>query len=173
MNDSSIAVDFTLSEGDYLKMAMRKQVRQRLWIYGVAILVVFGASVWNAPPDAGAFFVGFTTVLMMLYLAVFFGAMLLLARYRLRKAFRSNKRVQEQQHVTFTAKGFTIQGSSFNNESDWTGLNRVDETPEMLLLYQSNALANMVPKHAFRSAADLTTVKGFIRATPGLKAKLD
>lgn len=169
MNSDAITISFKLSEAEYLRTSMRIYQRKRLPIY-LLILAVYAYFILRMgelplrvldPRPIGLVVVG---------LVMLFGAPLLIRR-GLAKAFRSNKRIQEQLRFTFTPDGYAIAGETFTGENNWSGLHRVQETKDMFLFYHSTLTMNLVPKRAFTAASDMEAVRMFMNTVPGLQVK--
>ncbi len=169
MSIEAITISFKLNEAEYLRTSMRIYQRKRLPIYLVilAVYAYFIVRMSNMPfrsldPRA----IG----LVVVALVMLFGAPLLIRR-GLAKAFRSNKRLQEQLRFTFTPEGYAMAGETFTGDNKWAGLHRVQETKDMFLFYHSTLTMNLVPKRAFSAPSDIEAVRMFMSKVPDLEVK--
>lgn len=69
--------------------------------------------------------------------------------FRLKNAFHSNKKIQENISYTFTHENVQNRGETFEGEFGWNTVYRVRENKEWFLIYQSAHVMNMVPKKYF------------------------
>lgn len=69
--------------------------------------------------------------------------------FRLKNAFYSNKKIQENISYTFTDKNILNKGETFEGEFGWDTVYKVKENKEWFLIYQSAHVMNMVPKKYF------------------------
>jgi hypothetical protein len=169
MSNEPVTIAFTLGEAEYLRTAMRIHRRKRLPYY-VVILVVYGYFILRLgdmplqvldPRPIGLVVFG----LFLVFVSP------LIVRRGLAKAFRSNKRLQEEMQFTFDPEGYVIKGETFSGDNKWTGLHRVQETKDMFLFYHSTLTMNLVPKRAFSDPAQQEAVRRFMAQVPGLQVK--
>ena len=65
------------------------------------------------------------------------------------KTFRANNRLQEKINYQFDLQKFSIQGDSFNSEMYWAQTHKILELKHWILIYQDQAVANLVPMESF------------------------
>lgn len=68
---------------------------------------------------------------------------------RIKKAFYSNKKIQENNLYTFNEDNIQIKGESFETEFTWKSIYKVKELKNWFLIYQSINVMNIVPKKNF------------------------
>jgi len=61
----------------------------------------------------------------------------------------------------FTDEKVSINGESFNSEFDWKSVFKISELNDWILIYQSNQIANLLPKKAF--GENLETFKTLVK----------
>ncbi|WP_100376292.1 YcxB family protein [Chryseobacterium geocarposphaerae] len=70
--------------------------------------------------------------------------------FRLKNAFYSNKKIQENISYTFTDENVLNKGETFEGEFGWDTVYKVKENKEWFLIYQTAHVMNMVPKKYFK-----------------------
>lgn len=169
MSIEAITISFKLNEAEYLRTSMRIYQRKRLPIY-LVILVAYAVFIVRAV-DAHVGWFDPRILMVLVFAAFMFLLAPMLVRRGLAKAFRSNKRLQEQLRFTFTAEGYAMAGETFTGDNKWAGLHRVQETKDMFLFYHSTVTMNLVPKRAFNAPSDIEAVRMFMSKVPGLQVK--
>jgi hypothetical protein len=169
MSTGPVSITFTLGEAEYLRTAMRIHRRKRLPVYAV-VLVVYGYFILRLgdmplqvldPRPIGLVVFG----VFLVFVSPWF------TRRGLAKAFRTNKRLQEEMRFTFSPEGYAITGETFSGDNQWSGLHRVMETKDMFLFYHSTLTMNLVPKRAFKDPIEVEAVRQFMSAVAGLQVK--
>jgi hypothetical protein len=82
----------------------------------------------------------------------------LVTRARLKKEFRQQALFQQPMELQFTDSHFTAKAESFFYTLAWKDFLKWRKNPEVILLYQTNRLFNVVPTRAFASDGDLQAV---------------
>jgi len=77
------------------------------------------------------------------------------AYYAARSLVRSKPAVLEPMTYQFSPTGATYSGPTSSGHLEWRTYIKIRETSEQFLLYVQKRLANVLPKRAFQSAADL------------------
>ncbi len=90
--------------------------------------------------------------------------------FRLKNAFYSNKKIQENISYTFTDENVLNKGETFEGEFGWDTVYKVKENKDWFLIYQSAHVMNMVPKKYFKKD-QILELRSIIRANH-VKAKL-
>lgn len=90
--------------------------------------------------------------------------------FRLKNAFYSNKKIQENISYTFTDENVLNKGETFEGEFGWDTVYKVKENKEWFLIYQSAHVMNMVPKKHF-TKDQISELRNIIRNNH-VKAKL-
>jgi len=105
----------------------------------------------------------------MWFLIVF--AFIVIRSYlRLKSAFHSNKKIQENISYTFTNENVQNKGETFEGEFSWDTVYRVKENKDWFLIYQSAQTMNMIPKKYF-TKDQVSELRNIIRNNQ-VKAKL-
>ncbi|ROI06464.1 MULTISPECIES: YcxB family protein [unclassified Chryseobacterium] len=87
-----------------------------------------------------------------------------------KKAFLSNKKIQEENTYTFTPEKIVIKGETFESEYSWNSIYQIRELKDWFLIYQSLQVMNMVPKKDF-TREQVSELRSII-TNNGVKAKL-
>ncbi|MPS65636.1 MAG: hypothetical protein DI622_19665 [Chryseobacterium sp.] len=90
--------------------------------------------------------------------------------FRLKNAFYSNKKIQENISYTFTDENVLNKGETFEGEFGWDTVYKIKENKEWFLIYQSAHVMNMVPKKYF-TKDQISELRNTIRNNH-VKAKL-
>lgn len=90
--------------------------------------------------------------------------------FRLKNAFYSNKKIQENISYTFTNENILNKGETFEGEFGWDSVYKVKENKEWFLIYQSAHVMNMIPKKYF-AKNQISELRNIIRNSH-VKAKL-
>ncbi|WP_445431445.1 YcxB family protein [Chryseobacterium indoltheticum] len=90
--------------------------------------------------------------------------------FRLKNAFFSNKKIQEEIIYTFTDEKVQTKGETFEGDFAWNTVYKIKETKDWLLIYQSKTTMNMVPKKYF-SDSQISELRNMIKKS-NVKAKL-
>ena len=108
------------------------------------------------------------TVLLVIFLfVIFFGFKTYLTT---KKAFNSNKKIQENNIYNFTTEKIHIKGETFESEFNWSSAYKLVEIKDWFLIYHSAQVMNMVPKKYF-TKEQILEFRNIIKST-GVKAKL-
>lgn len=145
---------------DYSKLmftlSYRKPIMILLTLAGITMLItslLYFAGV-DIPFDEPPFFqlvFGFAIVFLLPF-----------SIYRTsKKNFYSHSKLQERMIYEFTDEKVLINGESFNSEFDWKSVFKISELNDWILIYQSNQIANLLPKKAF--GEDLEAFKTLVK----------
>jgi hypothetical protein len=85
----------------------------------------------------------------LIWLAIIFLFIIIRSFLRLRFAFHSNKKIQENISYTFTHEKIRTEGETFDGDFSWNTVYKVKENREWFLIYQSAQTMNMIPKKYF------------------------
>jgi hypothetical protein len=83
-----------------------------------------------------------------------------------RKSLARDKGLQGQNTASWDAEGLALQGSHGQSLWPWPDFARWQESPEGLLLWQSDRLYNFLPKRSL-SEAQVTEIRGHLQAALG------
>ncbi|MBD3905687.1 YcxB family protein [Chryseobacterium sp. Ch-15] len=137
----------------------------RIIIFSLIILAIFGLNFSNAEYNTKEIFksasVWFVAVFVFIIIRSYF---------RLKNAFHSNKKIQEEIIYTFTDEKVQTKGETFDSDFTWNTVHRVKETKDWFLIYQSKTTMNMVPKKYF-SPSEIIELRNIIEKN-NVKAKL-
>jgi hypothetical protein len=67
----------------------------------------------------------------------------------LKKSFDSNKSLQDEYIYNFLDEYVIVNGENFQSKTLWSKFFQIKETKNFILLYQSNQIANIIPKEVF------------------------
>lgn len=108
-----------------------------IMFFGAIVYLVFFPYLLNEPPIFPLVF-GLITVIIPLSI------------YRYcKRSYSSNSRLQEKITYEFTEDKIFITGESFKTEMTWEKIFKVQELKDCILLYQSRATFNLIPKEPF------------------------
>lgn len=149
---------------DFLNFNLKNSL-PRIIIFSFIILLFFGLNFYNAELD---------TKEILKYAAIWFLLivmfMVVRSYFRLKNAFYTNKKIQEEIIYTFTDEQVYIKGETFDDEFSWCAVYRVRENKDWFLIYQSKTTMNMVPKKYF-TPNQISELRSMIKNN-GVKAKL-
>lgn len=78
--------------------------------------------------------------------AVMLSAMPLMTYFTAKKNYASNKRISETIEYVFEKDNLLIKGESFNSQLTWDKINKVTQTKNWILIWQSRQNANPISK---------------------------
>jgi hypothetical protein len=84
--------------------------------------------------------------------------------YRTRATLKRTPNLQGDVRFEFSDEGYAVSTVHANSTVKWSALSSWKETKKTLMLYQNPKIGSLVPKRFFQSAADVETVRGFLRA---------
>jgi hypothetical protein len=90
-------------------------------------------------------------------------------RFSGRRSFDMNAQMQEPRSGQIDGEKITIAGQTFSSDFLWAGVQHVEETRNLFLVYNSKASAVMLPKRAF-SSTQIQDFKRIVSEIPGLSA---
>lgn len=137
----------------------------RIIIFSLIILAIFGLNFSNAEYNTKEIFKSAS-----IWFAAVFVFIIIRSYFRLKNAFYSNKKIQEEIIYTFTDEKVQTKGETFDGDFTWNTVHRVKETKDWFLIYQSKTTMNMVPKKYF-SQNEIIELRNIIEKN-NVKAKL-
>ena len=137
----------------------------RIIIFSLIILAIFGLNVSNAEYNTKEIFKSAS-----IWFAAVFVFIIIRSYFRLKNAFYSNKKIQEEIVYTFTDEKVQTKGETFDGDFTWNTVHRVKETKDWFLIYQSKTTMNMIPKKYF-SPSEIIELRNIIEKN-NVKAKL-
>ncbi|UFH31494.1 YcxB family protein [Chryseobacterium sp. C-71] len=137
----------------------------RIIIFSLIIFLFFGLNFYNAENDTKEIFKS-----AALWFAAIIFFIIVRSYFRLKNAFYSNKKIQEEIIYTFTDEKVQTKGETFEGDFTWNTVFKVKETKNWFLIYQSKLTMNMVPKKDF-SDRQISELRNMIK-NAGVKAKL-
>lgn len=137
----------------------------RIIIFSLIILAIFGLNFSNAEYNTKEIFKSAS-----IWFAAVFVFIIIRSYFRLKNAFYSNKKIQEEITYTFTDEKVQTKGETFDGDFTWNTVHRVKETKDWFLIYQSKTTMNMVPKKYF-SPSEIIELRNIIEKN-NVKAKL-
>lgn len=165
-----IEARYSISFQDYLRLMF--QVAYRRWTYIVitllgAIQIPLIAIMFIIPelynPDQ----------LMSAFLLIVFAFMMPLFLYfRTRTYYFGNISFQQEIKATFSKDNIEFSGLKRNANLSWDRIQKVIETKDWLVFFQTRYFFNFAPKKAFKAPSDLDKLRKIIRSKPHIKARL-
>lgn len=137
----------------------------RIIIFSLIILAIFGLNFSNAEYNTKEIFKSAS-----IWFAAVFVFIIIRSYFRLKNAFYSNKKIQEEIVYTFTDEKVQTKGETFDGDFTWNTVHRVKETKDWFLIYQSKTTMNMIPKKYF-SPSEIIELRNIIEKN-NVKAKL-
>ncbi len=105
-----------------------------------------------------------------MWLAIMFVFIIIRSFLRLKFAFNSNKKIQENISYSFSDEKICMEGETFSEDFMWNSIYKVKENKEWFLIYQSAQTMNMLPKKYF-TKDQISELRNIIRKN-NIKAKL-
>ncbi|OBW39762.1 hypothetical protein AB670_03901 [Chryseobacterium sp. MOF25P] len=137
----------------------------RIIIFSLIILAIFGLNFSNAEYNTKEIFKSAS-----IWFAAVFIFIIIRSYFRLKNAFYSNKKIQEEIIYTFTDEKVQTKGETFDGDFTWNTVHRVKETKDWFLVYQSKTTMNMIPKKYF-SQSEIIELRNIIEKN-NVKARL-
>ena len=116
----------------------------RFMVFSLITLFVFIANFYNAERDDHEMYRQ-----IIIWWFIFSIFLVIRSYFSVKKAFYSNKNVQETIIYTFTVEKICIEGETFDSDFTWADVHKVKENKDWFLIYQSAQVMNMVPKKYF------------------------
>lgn len=123
-----------------------------------AVIVVVGAYAEGRLPAGAA--IG-ALAGMFGWLAILF---LIIIPYRAKRIYRQQKNLHLKHRFWWDREMVFFRSEDSEGKIRWSDLTKVKENRKMLLLYHSDTLFNMVPKHCFADHEDLEAFKSCLSA---------
>lgn len=149
---------------DYLNFNIKNSL-PRIIIFSLIILLFLGLNLYNTENDTQNILQSAS-----IWFAAVFVFIIIRSYFRLKNAFYSNKKIQEEIVYTFTDEKVQTKGETFEGDFAWNTVYKIKETKEWLLIYQSKTTMNMVPKKYF-SQSEIIELRKIIGKN-NVKAKL-
>lgn len=137
----------------------------RIIIFSFIILIFLVLNLYNTENDTQKILQSAS-----IWFAAVFVFIIIRSYFRLKNAFFSNKKIQEEIIYTFTEEKVQTKGETFEGDFAWNTVYKIKETTDWLLIYQSKTTMNMVPKKYF-SDSQISELRNIIKKS-NVKAKL-
>lgn len=137
----------------------------RIIIFSFIILIFLVLNLYNTENDTQNILQSAS-----IWFAAVFVFIIIRSYFRLKNAFFSNKKIQEEIVYTFTEEKVQTKGETFEGDFAWNTVYKIKETKDWLLIYQSKTTMNMVPKKYF-SDSQISELRNIIKKS-NVKAKL-
>ena len=137
----------------------------RIIIFSFIILIFLVLNLYNTENDTQNILQSAS-----IWFAAVFVFIIIRSYFRLKNAFFSNKKIQEEIIYTFTDEKVQTKGETFEGDFAWNTVYKIKETKDWLLIYQSTTTMNMVPKKYF-SDSQISELRNMIKKS-NVKAKL-
>lgn len=149
---------------DFLNFNIKNSL-PRIIIFSFIILIFLVLNLYNTENDTQNILQSAS-----IWFAAVFVFIIIRSYFRLKNAFYSNKKIQEEIVYTFTDEKVQTKGETFEGDFAWNTVYKIKETKEWLLIYQSKTTMNMVPKKYF-SDSQISELRNMIKKS-NVKAKL-
>ncbi|MDY0931432.1 YcxB family protein [Chryseobacterium sp. CFBP8996] len=149
---------------DFLNFNIKNSL-PRIIIFSFIILIFLGLNFYNTERDTENILQSAS-----IWFAAVFVFIIIRSYFRLKNAFYSNKKIQEEIVYTFTDEKVQTKGETFEGDFTWNTVYKIKETKDWLLIYQSKMTMNMVPKKYF-SDSQISELRNMIKKS-NVKAKL-
>uniref|UniRef100_UPI0028EAF470 YcxB family protein n=1 Tax=Chryseobacterium indoltheticum TaxID=254 RepID=UPI0028EAF470 len=116
----------------------------RIIIFSFIILIFLVLNLYNTENDTQNILQSAS-----IWFAAVFVFIIIRSYFRLKNAFFSNKKIQEEIIYTFTEEKVQTKGETFEGDFAWNTVYKIKETKDWLLIYQSKTTMNMIPKKYF------------------------
>lgn len=136
----------------------------RIIIFSFIILIFLVLNLYNTENDTQNILQSAS-----IWFAAVFVFIIIRSYFRLKNAFFSNKKIQEEIIYTFTEEKVQTKGETFEGDFAWNTVYKIKETKAWLLIYQSKTTMNMVPKKYF-SDSQISELRNMIKKS-NVKAK--
>ena len=161
-----IELSFEYTAADYQEFLRNYFWKSQSRFYGILILLVLAVLAFT---QEGSVFSWQFLLSAILPVGMFVGLWFGIMRYSGRRAFQMNLQMQEQRTGQIDAEKISIVGQTFSSEFKWEGVQRVEETQNLFLIYNSKSSAVILPKRDF-APAQIQDFKKLVSEIPGLAA---
>lgn len=149
---------------DFLNFNIKNSL-PRIIIFSLIIMLVLGLNLYNAELETKEIYksaaIWFSALFIFIVVRTYF---------RLKNAFYSNKKIQEEIIYTFTDEKVLTKGETFEGDFSWNTVFKVKENKDWFLIYQSAQTMNMIQKE--KMDKDQISELRKIITENGVKAKL-
>lgn len=149
---------------DFLNFNIKNSM-PRIIIFSLIILLFLGLNFYNTEKDTQNILQSAS-----IWFAAVFVFIIIRSYFRLKNAFYSNKKIQEEITYTFTDEKVNTKGETFDGDFLWETVYRIKENKNWFLIYQSKTTMNMIPKKYF-SDNQISELRSLIEKN-NVKAKL-
>lgn len=159
-----ITVKTFITFKDFLNFNLKNSL-PRLIIFSLIILLFLGLNLYDIGSDVKEVFrtALFWLLIMLIFITV-------RSYFRLKNAFYSNKKIQEEIIYVFDQEKVNTRGETFDGEFTWDFVHKVKENKDWFLIYQSKTTMNMIPKKYF-TKSQIQELRNLIQKN-NVKAKL-
>ncbi len=154
----------TVTEGDVVcaqRLHATPKTSLSVFLVVVAVIIVVGTYAGGLL-SAGAAIGGM--VGMLGWLAILF---FIIIPYRAKRIFRQQKSLHLNHKFWWDNEMVFFQSEDSEGKIRWADFTKVKENRKMLLLYHSDTLFNLVPKHCFSTREDLEAFKACLSGRSG------
>ena len=159
-----IKLHFEYTEADYQEFLLNYFWKNQSRLYLLLLLFVFIVLFFTFK---GSFlspeFLLSCMLPVTMMIALWWGVM----RFSGRRSFQMNLQFQEPRTGQIDPEKISITGQTFSTDFMWAGVQNVEETRNLFLVYNSKANAVLLPKRAF-SPTQLGDFKKIVSEVPGL-----
>lgn len=141
---------------DFLNFNLKNSL-SRIIIFSLIIFLFFGLNFYNTENETQEIFK--SAALWFIAIIVF---IIVRSYFRLKNAFYSNAKIQEEIIYTFTDQKVHTKGETFEGDFTWNTVFKVKETEDWFLIYQCKLTMNMVPKKDF-SDSQISELRSIIK----------
>jgi hypothetical protein len=135
-----VSITTQLTFDDYKKYNLYF-LKQNFKLHGIIIMIIFGLIfLFNLIVSPRENLYGFIPMLIVPTILLF------IYRRAIKKAFNNQSRLSEKTTYKIDKQCFYIEGESFETKLNWNKMDKVEETKDFFLVYQSKMAANIILK---------------------------
>lgn len=161
-----------IKEQEYVKWYMMKTYGKVHFItVGVYVLFLVCLAVFSNK-EKGAEYLSMQVVIpVVVMLTVYFVVKYFFKRKVAARNFHAYPMLAERMDYTFLPDTLDVKGESFTSTLTWDKIDKVVEQKDWFLIYQSAAMANLIPKSGM-TATEINALRSFFSSKRELKVKL-
>jgi hypothetical protein len=106
-----------------------------------------------------------------LFMGIFILLLPVITCFQARRHYRTNKRLSELMAYEISNDQIHVQGESFNSTYNWEKINRIEINKKWILIYHSNATANIIRRKDFMKN-EVTKLIELVNSKKELKKKI-
>ena len=162
-------LEYRLSLKDYQEANQAHYKSQRFWyflIWGLSLLMILLGIVYTFASFITLGFIGsLIKGTFSLFIGIFFCPYFnLFQGYFITRAWRSQPSLREAMNLNITQEGLDCKAETYESKVQWQIFVKFLETKNVFMLYQAEALFNIIPKRAFNSDEEIEEFREILSA---------